>query len=906
MNSTTFHLVLEKFKSGLSEKEKRQFATTTLDDVHVAIEKIQRKQQSEKRLRAMSKLELFLEGMKEYEKVVSVFLNTSAILAFVWVASTFHEAFDALLDAYQRIGEHMPLLAQYEDYFRNHPQMTRVLRLMYEDILKFHFKAMKYFQKRMWQQLFQALWKSFDTEFAAILRDLREHMALIESQATVAQFSEILATRTLIELQFDRDRENEVRKRRMVVHQWLAAANCGADQEAYAKVRQEHAGTGKWLLQENRFCSWFDPILCSTHMLWMNGIPGAGKTILTSLVVEEAMKLPDVHVAFFYCRYLDSERNTFLAVARGILSQLLFQDDALLTYIYEKASTSGQVTLSLEATARELLETSLKAFEKLYIVIDGIDECEGDQRQQIVSFFQSICDSLPPADEDSLRCMFVSQDDNIARKQFANISSLKITESHTRKDIVEFVAGRSKAIKQKFDLTTDRQQWVQDQVMKSADEIQCALSINLEDQTVDWERDRLRVDSKDLCGSLVNIHADSTVVIVHHSAKKYLIDKSLVNLGYGEGNLALLCISYLCFEGFDVEDDNRSVPDYIPSGYYGFMDYAYAYWARHLDAFLRGKESKDALNEISEAAEVFIDMYWAQPRTKSVPPKSFLARWEALSSNRNFNKLTIAAHLAQKQLIASTAHSSDLQVLKLHHALNKVREHLELENASANGATKLQAMYGENIFKCPRVNCIRFYGGFASQQERDDHIKKHERSFFCSFPGCAMATLGCSTPRELHKHETEFHKTFDYDDEEAEYPELPSQKVSFDCKECDAKFTRKQNLQIHMRSRHAESGSKPAAHVCSTCSKSFVRKNDLTRHVTTTHDDAKSFVCGGKLGDGSGWGCGRVYNRGDMLKRHWKSTKGKVCIVQKQNEEDADNASLSASLQPSAASTPQP
>lgn len=64
------------------------------------------------------------------------------------VASTFHEAFDALLDAYQRIGEHMPLLAQYEDYFRNHPQMTRVLRLMYEDILKFHFKAMKYFQKR--------------------------------------------------------------------------------------------------------------------------------------------------------------------------------------------------------------------------------------------------------------------------------------------------------------------------------------------------------------------------------------------------------------------------------------------------------------------------------------------------------------------------------------------------------------------------------------------------------------------------------------------------------------------------------------------------------------------------------------------------------------------------------------
>ncbi|EMD69111.1 hypothetical protein COCSADRAFT_130498 [Bipolaris sorokiniana ND90Pr] len=891
MHSTTFHLVLEKFKSGLSEKEKQQFATTTLNDVHVAIEKIQRKQQSDKRLRAMSRLELFLEGMKEYEKVVSVFLNTSAILAFVW-------AFDALLDAYQRIGEHMPLLAQYEDYFRNHPHMTRVLQLMYEDILKFHLKAMKYFQKRMWQQLFQALWKSFNTQFAAILRDLREHMALIESQATVSQFSEILETRRRIELQFDDERANEVRKRRMVVHQWLAAANCSADQEACTKVRREHPGTGKWLLRENRFCSWFDPILCSTHMLWMNGIPGAA-----SLVVEEAMKLPDVHVAFFYCRYLDSERDTFLAVARGILSQLLSHDDALLSYLYEKASTSGQVTLSLEATARELLETSLKAFEKLYIVVDGIDECEGDQRQQIVSFFQDTWDSLPPADMDSLRCMFVSQDDNIARKHFASMSSLKITENHTREDIVEFVAGRSMTIKVKFDLTADRQQWVQDQVMKNAD-----VSINLEEQTVDWERDRLRVDSKDLCGSLVNIHADGTVVIVHHSAKKYLLDKNLVNLGSGEGNLGLLCIRYLCFEGFNVEDDNLSVPDYIPSGYYGFMDYAYAYWARHLDAFLRVQEPKDALDEISEAAEVFIDMYWAQPRTKSIPPKSFLARWEALSSNRNFDKLTVAAHLAHKQLIASTAHSPDLQVLKLHHALNKVRKHLELESASATRTVKLQSMYGEKIFKCPRVNCIRFYSGFASEQERNDHIKKHERSFFCSFPGCPMAALGCNTLKELYKHDTEYHGTFDHDDEEeeADYPELPQQKVSFDCKECDAKFTRKQNLQIHMRSRHAESGSKPVAYVCPMCSKSFARKGDRTRHVTTSHDDAKSFVCGGKLRDGSDWGCGRVFKRGDMLNRHWKSTKGQVCIVQKQNEEDADNVSSSASLQPSAASTPRP
>lgn len=83
--ATAFHLVLEKFKAGLSDKEKNQFATTTIQDLNVAIEAIQRKLQSEKKLRAMSQLERFLEGMKEYDKVLSVFLNTSTILAFIWV-----------------------------------------------------------------------------------------------------------------------------------------------------------------------------------------------------------------------------------------------------------------------------------------------------------------------------------------------------------------------------------------------------------------------------------------------------------------------------------------------------------------------------------------------------------------------------------------------------------------------------------------------------------------------------------------------------------------------------------------------------------------------------------------------------------------------------------------------------
>jgi hypothetical protein len=85
VQAMAFQLALQKFKASLSDKERRSFGVTTLHDLHVAIETIQRKQKSEKKLRAMSKLGRFLEGMKEYDKIVTVFLNTSELLAFVWV-----------------------------------------------------------------------------------------------------------------------------------------------------------------------------------------------------------------------------------------------------------------------------------------------------------------------------------------------------------------------------------------------------------------------------------------------------------------------------------------------------------------------------------------------------------------------------------------------------------------------------------------------------------------------------------------------------------------------------------------------------------------------------------------------------------------------------------------------------
>jgi len=180
-------------------------------------------------------------------------------------------------------------------------------------------------------------------------------------------------------------------------------------------------------------------------------------------------KLPSVSVSFFYCKYQDTERNTFLAVARGILSQLLHQDETLLPYLYEKASKSGQTGLTSNTLAKELLITSVKNCKKLYVVLDGIDECDREERKEIVNVFEDISESFSPDDADSFRCMFVSQDDSLARKDFSKMVLLKVTERDVEKDIRTYAAAWSAKIQSKFELTAERQKFIEDSITAKAE-----------------------------------------------------------------------------------------------------------------------------------------------------------------------------------------------------------------------------------------------------------------------------------------------------------------------------------------------------------------------------------------------------------------------------------------------------
>lgn len=83
-----FELALEEFKKNaqLGADEVKEFRFADLNSLRSTIKRIQAEQEAKRRMRNMKRLEPFLQTMEQYGHTVDVFVNTSEVLAFVWVS----------------------------------------------------------------------------------------------------------------------------------------------------------------------------------------------------------------------------------------------------------------------------------------------------------------------------------------------------------------------------------------------------------------------------------------------------------------------------------------------------------------------------------------------------------------------------------------------------------------------------------------------------------------------------------------------------------------------------------------------------------------------------------------------------------------------------------------------------
>ncbi|KAI4159863.1 MAG: hypothetical protein LQ342_006191 [Letrouitia transgressa] len=148
------------------------------------------------------------------------------------------------------------------------------------------------------------------------------------------------------------------------------------------------ADSGNWFLGGLDFARW---ITTSRSLIWLYGMPGCGKSMLSSSVIETVLDYCASDRSFavlcFYFAVKDTKIQRCERMLRSLIVQLLSQHAStpqVLESHYSSSIDSGlRPTYDLLITA---LHQMMSGFKEIFLIIDAIDECV--DRQVLLAYIK--------------------------------------------------------------------------------------------------------------------------------------------------------------------------------------------------------------------------------------------------------------------------------------------------------------------------------------------------------------------------------------------------------------------------------------------------------------------------------------------------------------------------------------
>lgn len=138
--------------------------------------------------------------------------------------------------------------------------------------------------RKEWKDIFHATWKTFNTQFDPIMKSLVKRGELLESVKLSASLDHVHIIRRQISDVYqeqirtaDEKTQEKHLSRMALIKEKLRAPEYFLDQEI-ATQRRDGDDSGQWIFGEPEYLSWSDINSLNHSVLYMNGIPGAGKS----------------------------------------------------------------------------------------------------------------------------------------------------------------------------------------------------------------------------------------------------------------------------------------------------------------------------------------------------------------------------------------------------------------------------------------------------------------------------------------------------------------------------------------------------------------------------------------------------------------------------------------------------
>lgn len=160
--------------------------------------------------------------------------------------------------------------------------------------------------------------------------------------------------------------------------EWIYQATVNHDNFQRDYNAAAHEGTGKAFLSSDTFRRWLEGISPTT--IFCPGLPGAGKTVMASIVkshLDERMDSsdPTAVLYFNYKRHLEDHDHRALLLA--ILAQFLFRSEKVPDHLQKMFDKKPREPLRMDDTI-SILESLVESSQKSFLIMDALDEFYDD------------------------------------------------------------------------------------------------------------------------------------------------------------------------------------------------------------------------------------------------------------------------------------------------------------------------------------------------------------------------------------------------------------------------------------------------------------------------------------------------------------------------------------------------
>jgi Cdc6-like AAA superfamily ATPase len=289
--------------------------------------------------------------------------------------------------------------------------------------------------------------------------EIRELRSRTTSNVTLLNaFNGRLARDNTVQLLRHRDDQE-----RRTILDWLTPIDYGTQQSDFIGRRQE--GTGRWLLESNAFQKWVEGRKLT---LFCSGVPGAGKTIITSIIVNNLSAKfqndANVGIAYIYCNFRQQQQQKPTDLLASLLKQLIQRRPSMpecITALY-KRHCNERTRPSLEEISK-VLHAIVKDYSKTFVIIDALDECQnsdGDRRKLLSEIFDLQVDT-------GICFLATSRCIPEIRKEFESSISVEIRASED--DVQRYLDGHMSQLPSCVSRSGDLQEEVKTEIMKAVD-----------------------------------------------------------------------------------------------------------------------------------------------------------------------------------------------------------------------------------------------------------------------------------------------------------------------------------------------------------------------------------------------------------------------------------------------------